>query len=289
MTSNKPTTTLIIPTFNAEKEVGALVAAIKQQTLQPDKIFFIDSSSTDQTVPILKTLGIIPHIIKKESFDHGGTRQLAVDLNPDSDIYIFLTHDALPADEFCFEKLIQPFIENEKIGCVYGRQLPQKNATPLAAHARLFNYPETSQLKRYEDKNIFGIKTCFNSDSFAAYRKQALKDAGGFPNKVLFAEDFILAALMLKKNWFIYYCAEAKVFHSHNYHFIQEFQRYYKIGKVHRQYDWILKEFQSPTREGFRYVASEMRYLIKTKNFLYIPVSLLSIAAKLLGYRLGRL
>ena len=43
------------------------------------------------------------------------------------------------------------------------------------------------------------MKTAFNSNSFAAYRRKALKDVGGFPINTILSEDMYVTAKMLLK------------------------------------------------------------------------------------------
>ena len=83
------------------------------------------------------------------------------------------------------------------------------------------------------------MKTAFNSNSFAAYRRKALKDVGGFPINTILSEDMYVTAKMLLKNWSVAYCADAKVYHSHNYTIWQEFKRYFDIGVFHAKEAWI--------------------------------------------------
>lgn len=62
-----------------------------------------------------------------KDFNHGGTRQMGIEMYPDTDIFIFLTQDAILKDEFTIERLIRAF-DDKQIGCAYGRQLPHKEA-----------------------------------------------------------------------------------------------------------------------------------------------------------------
>jgi len=58
---------VIIPTLNAEKFIGNLLKnLIEVQTLKPDEIIVIDSSSQDRTVEIAKSYGCKTIIIEKE-------------------------------------------------------------------------------------------------------------------------------------------------------------------------------------------------------------------------------
>lgn len=281
-----PTIALVIPVFNAEKDIPALFAGIMQQTLQPQTILMIDSSSTDNTKKLLSHYPVKIHTIPQSEFDHAGTRQLATTLI-DADVYIYMTQDAYPASPTTFEKCVENLFLDEKIGCAYGRQLPKYDANPLSIHGRLFNYPEKSQTKYYSDKNTLGIKTCFNSDNLAAYKKQALKAIGGFPKKLITAEDAYVGAKLLLHGYAIRYAADATIYHSHNLTLKQEFHRYFSIGVFHRHENWIIKEFNSANSEGFRFIVSEIRYLLQHKKYLWIPKAFASTCVKWIAYKIG--
>lgn len=283
-----PTVALIIPIYNAEQDIPKLFHAIRQQTLKPDHILVINSSSTDPSTKILNKLPIDIHIhtIKQSDFDHGGTRKLATKI-VDADIYLYLTQDAIPANPNSFKNLIDVLLTEEKIACAYGRQLPKSDATPLSAHARLFNYPMADQIRSYQDKRIYGIKTCFNSDSFAAYKKKPLIEIDNFPEHLITGEDVYVAAKLLKKGYSIAYAANAAVFHSHNLSLRGEFHRYFSIGVFHGREKWILEDFNSATGEGFRFVKAEINYLLKIKKLHWLPKALMSTLVKYAAYQLG--
>lgn len=281
-----PKIVLVIPIFNAEQDIPILFAGIQQQTLQPHTILIIDSSSKDRSAFLLSQYNVVIHTIPQHEFDHAGTRKLATELVT-ADVYIYMTQDAYLAHPDTFEKLIANLFLEEKIGCAYARQLPKKEANPLSIHARLFNYPEKSQTKYLSDRKILGIKTCFNSDNLAAYKSHALQAMGGFPEKLLTAEDAFVAAKLLLHDYAIRYAADACIYHSHNLSIKQEFHRYFSIGVFHRQENWIIKEFDSAHSEGFRFIQSEIRYLLKNKNYFWIPRAMISTLVKLIAYKMG--
>ena len=188
---------LIVPTLNPGVRWLAWLEAYASQTLKPTHALVIDSASTDGYVEKAAEYGFKIITIKKEAFNHGGTRQLGINLVPDAELCIFMTQDAILHDPSSLENLIKPFLVDQDIAAVYGRQLPHIGANPLEAHARLFNYPDQSQLKSKTDIPRLGIKTAFCSNSFAAYRVTALKAVGGFPENTIFAEDMYVAAKMI--------------------------------------------------------------------------------------------
>src|SRR3990167_2173998 len=285
----QPTVALIILTLNASSYVLPLFNSIAQQTQQPDHILVIDSDSKDNTTQLLKAYSQVQiHSIPKNTFSHGGTRRLATEL-VNADIYIFMTQDALPATPTTFENIIQALLSNPMIGCAYGKQLPHTEANPLSKHLRLFNYPAQSQCKSIADKNKYCIKTCFNSDSFSAYKKSALHAIDGFPQHATFGEDVYVAAKMLLQGWCIQYAANAPVFNSHNLTLKQEFQRYLAIGRFHRQEQWLIQTFATPTSEGLKFIFSEICYLFKTHNLHWLPKACASWVAKFISYKFGRI
>lgn len=276
--------TLCIPTYNSEEKLMKGLPAIKAQTLQPQEFWIIDSSSNDRTVEIAKEYGAHVKVIPAHEFNHGGTRNLFPSLSQ-SDFYLYLTDDAVPANKNCFQTLMQAF-SDEKVGMAYGRQLPHENANLFAAHARFFNYPPEARTKSLKDSKDLGVKTIFASNSFAAYRALAFEQAGGFPTNTILSEDTYVAAKMILNGWTLRYEAEACVYHSHNYSIWEEFQRYFDIGVFYGQEKWIKKEFGNTSSEGKKFVFSELKFLKESKSHLYFEWFLRN-SMKWLGYKLG--
>lgn len=277
---------VIIPTYNPDEKFVELMHSLEQQKLQANSIIVIDSDSIIDIAVKIKNPKVKIIKIKKQDFNHGGTRQKGVEMIQNADIIVFLTQDVILADEHALENLIKAF-DDESIGAAYGRQLPHKDADVIAAHARLFNYPNKSRVKSICDIDELGIKTAFISNSFAAYRKSMLCKIHGFPDNVILSEDMYVAAKMILNDWKIAYCADAKVYHSHNYTIYQEFKRYFDIGVFQSRETWIKNKFGEAEKEGKKYIISEMKFLIQR----FAMVSFVSIffrnMFKYVGYQLG--
>jgi len=278
---------LIIPTLNAGSQFKKLLEQLAAQTLSTKKII-VDSQSTDGTAELAKNFGLEVLTIQRKNFNHGATRQFALEKILPLDVVIFLTQDVLLRDDESLAKLIKIFGADKSVGLSYGRQLPHANATNEAKFLRAFNYPPESQLRSFDDRKIFGLKTAFASNSFAAYRVAALQNVGGFPSNVPLCEDMYVAAKMLMNGWKIYYAADAQVYHSHNYTAAQEFKRYVQIGKFHAQESWIRENFGSAEGAGKKFVLMKLSALAK-ENPLECVGAIFRDAAKFFGYRLGRL
>jgi rhamnosyltransferase len=276
--------TVIIPTLNAAKDWQFFAPSLLA-CARPEQVLLMDSESTDGTPELARAAGFRVSSVRRAEFNHGGTRQMAADMVPDVELLVYMTQDAVLVGPDALDKLLAPF-SDPLVAAVCGRQLPKANAEAIEAHARHFNYPATSEVRNLASKIPLGIRAAFLSNSLAAYRRSALMQVGGFPANVIFGEDMVTAARLLKAGYKVAYAAEACVYHSHEYTKVQEFRRYFDIGVLHRREHWLLDEFGKADGEGMRFVRSEFRYLLR-HDVGQIPSALLRTFLKLLGYRLG--
>ncbi|NKI73882.1 glycosyltransferase family 2 protein [Dickeya sp. CFBP 2040] len=279
----------VIPVYNGgdiwEKSAAALHACLTAEKLSSQQVLVIDSSSRDNSRDVAARYGFRCHTITPAEFNHGSTRNLGVEMSR-GDVVIFLTQDAIPQHHFIREMLLT--FDDGRVAVAYGRQLPHDDANPLARHARRFNYSTRSHVMGLMDKSHYGIKTVFNSNSFAAYRKTVFHQLGGFPSNTILSEDMYLAAQAVLAGYRVAYVAQAAVKHSHNYTPMEEFKRYFDIGVFHHDEQWIREEFGSAGGEGMRFIFSELRYLMKENHYLWIPRACVHNTLKIAGYKLGQ-
>jgi rhamnosyltransferase len=277
---------VVVPTLNAAKDWAEFAAALLR-CVSPSQVLIVDSESTDGTPELARQAGFSLAEIARKDFNHGRTRQMAAQSLPAAEIVIYMTQDAILAEPGSLTKLLAGF-EDSSVGVAFGRQLPRRQAGPIETHSRLFNYPAKSAKRSLESRVEFGFKSIFVSNSFAAYRRHALDSVGGFPDNIILGEDTITAARLMLAGWKIAYVAEAQVCHSHEYSWRDEFRRYFDTGVLHARESWLIDEFGTTSGEGLRFLRSEMKYL-GFKHVALIPSALLRTAAKLIGYRLGRM
>ena len=275
-----------IPTRNAGPQFVKLLEMLKAQKLS-FKLVVIDSGSTDRTATLAREAGALVKIIPPEEFNHGSTRKLACEL-AQAEFYIFMTQDAIPANQYTFVNLLKPFFEYREVGLTYARQLPRQGAGPVEAFSRFFAYPNSSQIKKKSDIPLLGIHTVVCSDACAAFRQEALEAVGGFPENLILGEDIYVASKMVEKGYAIYYQADAQVYHSHDYSIFQEFKRYFDIGVFYESREpWIINTYGSTGAQGRRFFLEGLRYLKNDpRKYLYVTW-LLRIFSKLCGYKLG--
>jgi len=313
---------LVVPTYQAGAAWLDFIQTVVTQVGVDLEVWVVDSNSKDETVYLAQTAGWNTLILGSQPFNHGGTRQWAVEQVGDGvEFIVLMTQDALLATPDALNQLVQPFTDPQ-VGVVYGRQLPHTDATLLAARARFFNYPERSFVNTFEDRERLGLRAAFCSDSFAAYRLSHFRAVGGFPKHVIMGEDMWVAAKMLMAGFKVAYAAEALVYHSHNYGFLEEFQRYFDTGVFHAQEPWLIETFGSVKSEGLKMLKSQLLYAddkinpgiraqptdelaqgfepyrynaqlqkirsSRMRRWCYFLEVLVRTANKLIGYRMGR-
>lgn len=276
---------VLVPTLNAGPKWGSWIKAILATGIDPADVYIIDSGSNDSTVEQARDAGFNVHLIEPGEFDHGGTRQRAVDILDVYEYAVFLTQDAVLSAADSIKNILSPFASG-RVAAVCGRQLPCEEAGSIERHARLFNYPLTSSVNSIKDADVKGLKAAFLSNSFAAYRISSLLDIGGFPDNVIFGEDMYVATKLLKAGYKVAYAAEASVYHSHGYTLWQEMKRYFDMGVFHAREPWIRRELGGAEGEGVKFVVSELKYISK-HEFWRVPEVLVRTLLRYSGFRLG--
>ncbi|MCD7868746.1 MAG: glycosyltransferase family 2 protein [Clostridiales bacterium] len=278
---------VIIPVYRPGKEFGILLRRLARQRNFSGRIIVMNTEEKfwnrqwEEEFPLLQV-----HHLRKEEFDHGGTRRKAAAFS-DGDILVFMTQDAIPADRDLIGNLVRPILDGEDIGASYAHQLPREDCALLERYTRMFNYPSESCVKRAGDVPVYGIKTYFCSNVCAAYERKAYEEAGGFPERAIFNEDMICAANMIRKGYGVAYAADARVFHSHNYSGRQQFHRNFDLGVSQAEHPEIFQAVSSEG-EGLRLVRKCMKYLLRNGQAYRIPGLIFQSGCKYTGYILGK-
>ena len=193
----KPRVDVVIPTYKPGKKFSRLLKMLEKQTYPIGKIIVMNTEKAFWNEKGFEGISNLQvhHLIKAE-FDHGATRNRGMRFSR-ADIVVFMTDDAVPADEFLIEKLVGAFDqrgpEGEAVIMAYARQLPDKDCPLAERYTRSFNYPEESCLKTKADLKRLGIKTFFASNVCCAYDREKFWFQGGFIKNAIFNEDMIFA------------------------------------------------------------------------------------------------
>jgi len=285
------TADIIIPTYRPGDKFSVLLERLIRQTVKPNRIIIMntDEAAWDRSGMGSKLLSAGAfdlceiHHLDKAKFDHGHTRNMGVSFSH-APYFICMTQDAVPKDDQLIEGLLNPMNENVKM--TYARQLPDRDAKPMERFSRYFNYSGSSLTKTEKDLPELGIKTYFASNVCAAYERKTFDELGGFTDRTVFNEDMIYTAGLLKSGKAVRYCADAVVYHSHNYTAGRQFQRNFDLGVSQADHPEIFSGIKSES-EGIRLVRTTADWLKKQGCEKEIPNLYRVSAFKYLGYKTG--
>lgn len=282
---------IIIPAYKPGEKFIKLLDMLEKQTYPIHRVIVVNTEEKyfDRLLFFeprrkFREKMTVRHISKRE-FDHGGTRRLGVSLS-NADIFVCMTDDAVPADEYLVEKLVSALLQ-EKVAVAYARQLAGEGATETERFARNYNYPAKSLVKSQEDLGTLGIKTYFCSNVCAAYWRNIYEESGGFVKHTIFNEDMLYAAGVVKQGYRIAYAADAEVYHSHSYTNKQQFQRNFDLGVSQAQHPEVFEGILSEG-EGIRMVKQTATHLKEKKQSGKILGLYVTSGFKFLGYRFGK-
>src|SRR5437660_9077793 len=223
----KPSTAVVVLSAGASPYLGKVLRAVLACHPSPDAVILVWSGRTaPQNLPqSVEVVRIAP-----ESFDHGGTRRLALELCG-SDVVAFLSDDAEPTGEGWLAHLMAPF-SDPAVSAVYGRQVPRSDCGFAERAFRKARYPETSLSL---DRTIFGRLPKVGlpiSDANAAYRVGAVAAVGGFPKVCAYGEDLVVANALMNAGWKVLYSSHAAAWHSHRLSSLEVFRRGVMAGRL---------------------------------------------------------
>lgn len=291
---------MIIPTYRPDDTFCLLLQKLREQTFLVHRLILMNTEKTlweeaKKRYPIEECLDRLPfgyevHHVSREEFDHGGTRRLGAGFS-DADVLVFMTQDAVPADEKLIERLTRALDSTDcgagAVAVAYGRQLPREDCHVVERYTRDFNYPKESRTKTKADIPELGIKTFFCSDVCAAYRRDLYDRLGGFESPVIFNEDMFFAAQAIRHGYAVRYEAKAGVVHSHNYSPGQQFCRNFDLAVSQTTHPEIFEKIRSES-EGIKLVKSTVKYLCGIGKPWYIWHLGWQCAGKYAGYFLGK-
>lgn len=223
---------IVIPTKNGEKTLPAVLHAIWQQRFTSSiEVVAVDSGSTDGTVDLLKDRVDRLITIPPESFNHGLTRNLAIEATT-GELLVMLVQDAVPQSESWLNALIAPFRVSADVAGTFARQVPRDDASPLARRyhrlwvaagtspfeSSLENEAEFDRLtpdERHRRCAFDNVCSCIRRDVWQRYP---------FAETTI-AEDLEWARTVLLAGRRIAFAPDAVVAHSHDRPVGYEFRR----------------------------------------------------------------
>ena len=279
---------IVIPVFRPDGRLKMCIERLLRQSVMPDRILLnvLYENPVDREIPeVYMDERIEVRYTPREEYDRAGSRDTIL-LELDSDIVIFMLQTAIPQNRYLVEKLTEPFKE-KRTAVVYGRHMTDDECSPIECCVRQFNYPPKGMTKSLEDAGKLGIRTFFNSNVCAAYRRRAYLETEGFGKRMIAGEDMLAARRLLEKGWQAVYAPEAEVIYYRNDDLHGLWKRNFDIGVAHAEHPEML-ENTKPGKEGVRLVRVTSALLRQNHMEEYLGEVLTRSIVRYLAYQLGR-
>ena len=242
--NHQPLVSVIVPVKDGMPHFARVIDLLKKQKLDAAfEVLIIDSGSKDGSADVVPKDDARFRLIEidPKTFGHGRTRNRGIELSR-GEYCAFLTHDAVPADEFWLQEIVRPLRDDAQVAGVFGRHLAYDEASPftkweLETHfSGLRNWPEVYLADAREYVRNQGMRQIYHfySDNSSCLRKSVWRQIP-YPD-VNFAEDQLWAKQIVEAGYKKAFAWESKVFHSHDYGLKERLQRSYDESTALRQY-----------------------------------------------------
>ena len=279
---------IVIPVFRPDGRLKMCIERLLRQSVMPDRILLnvLYENPVDREIPeVYMDERIEVRYTPREEYDRAGSRDTIL-RELDSDIVIFMVQTAIPQNRYLIEKLTEPFKE-ERTAVVYGRHMTDEECSPIECCVRQFNYPPKGMTKSLEDAGKLGIRTFFNSNVCAAYRRRAYLETEGFGKRMIAGEDMLAASRLLEKGWQAVYAPEAEVIYYRNDDLHGLWKRNFDIGVAHAEHPEMIENTKLG-KEGVRLGRVTSALLRQNHMEEYLGEVLTRSIVRYLAYQLGR-
>jgi cellulose synthase/poly-beta-1,6-N-acetylglucosamine synthase-like glycosyltransferase len=214
-----PTTSIIVPAYNAERSVeGCLRALVDQQLDCPFEIILVDDGSSDDTARLAEGFAPRVRVVRQE---HGGAaaarnRGLA---EAGGSTILFTDADCEPVVDWA-ATLVEAIQEGAD-----GAKGTYRTGQPSLV-ARWVQAEYESKYRRMEHLDRIDFIDTYS----AGYRREALEAVGGFDSKVFMVEDQELSFRLAERGYRLVFVPEAVVYHRHVSSIGEYVRRKFRIG-----------------------------------------------------------
>lgn len=250
---------VVIPVLDAGAHLPGLLKALRaQRPAPPGEIVAVDSNSSDDTAAIARAAGVT--VIPVDRFSHGGARNLGARA-ASGEVVVFLSQDAVPADEHWLAELLAPFADSS-VAAAYSRQVPHPDANPMERFFLESRFPPGPAVRRERrGSEALTLERVFFSNVSSAVRRDTLL-AHPFDDQLIMSEDQQLSRDLMQAGYAVMYQPSSVVLHSHNYTIPVVFRRYfdsvYSLRVIFPAHD-----MDTSVSMGLRYLAREAGHIIR--------------------------
>ena len=247
MESRQAPVTVAIPTLDAGSRFERTLAAVRRQRLSGEiELLICDSGSSDQTLGLARRYGARVIEIPRQSFSHGGTRNLLMSRAEGAHV-AFLTQDAVPAGDAWLANLLSAFTLAPAVGLAFGPYVPDPRASPAVSRELTAWFGSFSEhgpridaldaIERDAPPRHFLGHLGFFTDANGCVARAAWEQVPF--RSIAYAEDHLLAQDMLRAGFAKVFVPDAAVIHSHEYSPAHWMRRSFDEARAIRDvYDW---------------------------------------------------
>ena len=213
----RPETSIVIRTFNEERDLPRLLEGIRGQRYQDFEVIDVDSGSYDRTTAIVQEYGARLLRISSRDFTFGYSLNVGVEAALGKFVVLVSAHTE-PYDELWLENLIAP-LRDEGAAMVYGRQYgtPKSKFGELRDLARTFG-PE---------RKVMAPPKFFANNANSALLRE-LWEGHHFDEILPGQEDIEWAKYWMERGYKVIYEPTAGIYHKHDESWRQVKLRYYR-------------------------------------------------------------
>lgn len=290
---------VVILTHIPKDDVILSLEKLLKQSTKPSKIviyntcenlFFSKIVNVEKFKELINLSNVKVIHIKEDEFDHGRARNDASKLC-ESNYILFLTDDAIPYDEHMCEEMLNSFDKystvNSKVAVVYARQLAKSDAKLKERYVREFNYPDYDIIKEKSKEEELGIKNYYCSNVCAMYDRDIFNTLGRFEEDIILNEDTFYVYNAINKGYRVVYSSDAKVLHSHNLSFKEQFSRNFDIGVSQYERKEIFSKIPS-TKEGKKMVLNVSKRLLGGFHIIMFIDFMIECFYRYMGFNKGK-
>jgi len=235
---SRPLASVVIPTCNGAATLPALADALARQRVDfPFEVVAVDSGSTDGSAALLR--GRVDRLITipAGTFDHGATRNSAIEQSR-GDLIVLLVQDAVPASDTWLAALTAPLRADAGLAGTFARQIPRPDASAITRRylERWAGASATPRIMAVASAAEFEALTpsarlerCTFDNVCSCIRRSVWLNHPFRPTPI--AEDVEWARDVLLAGHRLAYTPDAVVIHSHDRSAQYEFARTYALHR----------------------------------------------------------
>jgi rhamnosyltransferase len=224
---------ITMPVKDGEPRLRLLLPRIFEQNVDADvELVAVDSGSRDATIELLREFDATVVEIDPADFDHGLARNLAASYAR-GDRLVFLSQNALPADEWWLRNLIEPLDDDPRLDGVCSRVLPRPDADVLTHKdgVRDLSAADERRVLEIDDRGRYDALSPHDRRVFVNFHTVSAALRAGTLARIPFrsvgtlGEDLLWAKEVLESGGRLQHEPTSVVFHSHDYSWEQLLRR----------------------------------------------------------------